>query len=485
MSDDLIFERSLDLPVSQEEAFQYHDRPGALQRLVPPWESITVPQSDGSLRPGSRVVLRMRKFGIPLTWRAEHTEYEPPFRFVDVQRSGPFASWQHEHRFAVLPVNGAAGDATLQSRMTDFIRYRLPLGGLGRLLGGAKIHRDLAQMFAYRHWVTEHDLRVFSRHRLAPQRIAISGASGLVGTELVSFLQLAGHQVDRIVRQTSQSLASSKDSPDTGGEIAAWESAEEANKLSGCDTIIHLAGESIAAGRWSDDKKQRIRDSRVIKTRQLCEHLASLERPPSVLLCASATGIYGDRGDELLTEESAADQSFLAEVAEQWEAACQPAVDAGIRVVHLRFGLILTPRGGALSKMLLPAKFAGGSTGSGEQWWSWIAMDDLLAAVYHCLANSAIVGPVNFVSPDPCRNRDFAKTLGRVVGLAGLPALIPAPAFGLRLALGEMADALLLASTRVQPSVLQESGFEFQLPDLETALRHMLGRRTAPGESLS
>jgi hypothetical protein len=207
-------------------------------------------------------------------------------------------------------------------------------------------------------------------------------------------------------------------------------------------------------------------------TRELCQRLARLDAPPRTLLCASATGLYGVRGDETLSEDAEPGDDFLAEVAQAWEQACQPAVDAGIRVVHLRFGLILSPRGGALSKMLLPARLAGGRLGSGQQWWSWIALDDVLRAIYHCLANEQVSGGVNVVAPEPQRNAEFVSVLGKVLGI---PALIPAPAAGLRMALGDMADALLLASTRVVPRALQASGFEFQYPQLETALRHLLG----------
>ncbi len=211
----------------------------------------------------------------------------------------------------------------------------------------------------------------------------------------------------------------------------------------------------------------------MLKTRQLCERLASLAKKPSVLVCASATGIYGDRGDEVLTEASKPGDSFLAGVASDWEQACQPAIDAGIRVVNARLGVVLSPQGGALSKMLLPAKFFGGSLGGGRQWWSWISLDDVLGAIYHAIQTPSLHGPVNLVSPEPIRNRDFAITLGQVIGR---PALFPAPAFMLRLALGEMADALLLASTRVTANRLAASGYAFRFTDLPSALRYSLGR---------
>jgi hypothetical protein len=317
-------------------------------------------------------------------------------------------------------------------------------------------------MFGYRHRVTASDLETFERYAVAPQTIALSGSSGLVGRELAAFLLLAGHRVLPLVRKPS----------DVSDELAVWNSEADAARLGECQTVIHLAGEPIASGRWDAEKRERIRRSRVEMTRELCQRLARLDAPPRTLLCASATGLYGVRGDETLSEDAEPGDDFLAEVAQAWEQACQPAVDAGIRVVHLRFGLILSPRGGALSKMLLPARLAGGRLGSGQQWWSWIALDDVLRAIYHCLANEQVSGGVNVVAPEPQRNAEFVSVLGKVLGI---PALIPAPAAGLRMALGDMADALLLASTRVVPRALQASGFEFQYPQLETALRHLLG----------
>lgn len=458
-----VYRSSVDLPVSQTEAFAYHERAGALQRLIPPFENVRVERSDGSLRPGSRVVLKQSLFGIPLRWIAEHTRYEPPRLFADTQKSGPFAHWLHQHHFETIGPS--------ESRMIDAIEYRLPGGSLGRTLGGGLVQSKLEAMFAYRHRITRDDLALARQHDFPASRIAISGSSGLVGGTLTSLCSLLGHRTLSIVRDDPGNTELADD------EVAAWcddgSWGEQASKLEGVDAVVHLAGKNIASNRWTDPVKKEIRDSRVIKTRRLCERLARLDAPPKVLVCASATGIYGDRGDEVLTEDSVLGDDFLAEVAQQWEAACQPARDAGIRVVHARFGLILWPTDGALSKSLLPAKLMGGRLGAGDQWWSWIALDDVVGAIYHALATDSLVGPVNFVAPQPVRNSDFAITLGRVLSR---PALIPAPAFGLRLALGEMADALLLSSTRASSAKLQTSGYQFRFRELESALRYMLGK---------
>jgi uncharacterized protein (TIGR01777 family) len=238
--------------------------------------------------------------------------------------------------------------------------------------------------------------------------------------------------------------------------------------------VVHLAGANIAAGRWTPARKAEIRDSRVEGTRSLCQALARLAHPPQVLASASAVGFYGDRGTETLTEESVAGTGFLPGVCQAWEAAAEPATRVGIRVVHLRFGMILSPAGGALRKMLLPFRLGGGGrVGSGAQFVSWIAIDDVLGAIEHVLREESLHGPVNVVAPESVTNAEFTRSLGRVLRR---PTLIPLPAFAARLAFGEMADALLLASARVMPARLRASGYRFRFPELEGALRHLLGR---------
>jgi uncharacterized protein (TIGR01777 family) len=244
--------------------------------------------------------------------------------------------------------------------------------------------------------------------------------------------------------------------------------------LEGVDAVVHLAGENIASGRWTAERKARIRDSRVNGTRALCEALVRLSRPPKVLVSASATGYYGNRGTELLTEESPAGQGFLAEVCQAWEEATAPAVQAGIRVVPLRIGLVLSPRGGVLAKIRWPfASGLGGPVGSGEQYMSWIALDDVVGAIHHVLLHETLRGPINGVAPHPVTNKEFVTTLGRILKR---PTFLPLPAAALRFALGEMAEELLLSSTRVEPRRLVESHYTFRYPQLEGALRSLLGR---------
>ena len=298
-------------------------------------------------------------------------------------------------------------------------------------------------------------------------RIVVTGATGFIGSALVPFLTDGGHQVTWLVRRAG---------PTPGGVIdAPWDPARaivDRKALEGQDAVVHLAGESVAE-RWTAEKKARIRASRVEGTRVLAEALAALERPPRVLVSASAIGIYGDRGDERVTEASAPGQGFLAEVARAWEAAADPARRRGIRVVHPRIGMVLSPLGGALARLLPVFKLrVGGRAGSGRQWVSWIALDELVDLILYLLTAEALEGPVNAVAPGAVTNSAFAQCLGKVLGR---PSAVPLPAFAARLALGEAADALLFASARVFPARLEAVGYRFRFPELERALRHLLG----------
>ncbi len=336
-------------------------------------------------------------------------------------------------------------------------------------------------MFAYRHRTLVSDLALQQRYRQAePLRIAITGASGLVGRSLVAFLSNAGHDVIRMIR-----------SGEPATDEVLWDAEHgivDTDKMEGLDAVIHLAGENIAAGRWSEARKKAIRDSRVQGTAALVESLSRLSRPPRMFLGASAIGFYGETGDHAVDETTEPGSDFLSRVCREWESEAARAALFAERVVHLRFGIILTPAGGALAKMLPPFRFgAGGRLGSGHQFMSWVSLDDVLGAVLHCLATPSIDGPVNVVAPDARSNRSFTKALGKALAR---PTIAPLPAAAIKILFGEMGEAMLLASTRVAPGVLEASGYEFVHPDLSSALEHCLGRSTrmpgrAPAEQLN
>ncbi len=296
-------------------------------------------------------------------------------------------------------------------------------------------------------------------------KVLVTGASGFVGSALVPFLTNEGHFVVRLVRSA----------PAPGRSEVRWDPERgtiDLDALEGLDAAVHLAGESIAAFPWTAEGKRRIRESRVGGTRLLCESFSRLDRPPKTFVCASAVGYYGDRGNEVLREDSPPGTGFLAQVCREWEAATEAAGRKGIRVVRLRIGMVLSPKGGALARMLgIFRAGLGGRVGSGDQYMSWIALDDLVGAIDHAIRTGSLEGPVNAVSPRPVTNREFARTLGRVLGR---PAVLPVPAFAVRLVLGEMVNELLLASARVEPDRLLLSGYAFRHPELEGALRHLL-----------
>jgi uncharacterized protein len=296
-------------------------------------------------------------------------------------------------------------------------------------------------------------------------KILLTGSHGLVGSALRPLLRAQGHDVLALIR----------DRPVEPRREARWDPATgfiDAQALEGLDAVVHLAGENLAGGRWTASRKAAIRDSRVLGTRLLSQTLAAAAQPPRVLISASAIGYYGDRGEEVLTEATLPGTGFLSQVCQEWEEATGPAAARGIGVVLLRFGVILSRTGGALTKMLPLFRLGlGGRLGHGRQFWSWIHIDDVAATILHAVQEQTLSGPVNVVSPQPVTNAEFTRTLAAVLGR---PAVLPAPAFALKLALGEMADAALLSSARVLPEKLQRSGFRYRFPDLRGALEQLL-----------
>lgn len=445
------FTRSVRLGVSVKTAFRWHIRPGVFERLTPSWQDAAPLSTPPELRDGAEFALRVQHGPFRLRWTGRPRDVQPPTRFVGERQRGPFSPWIHTHRFEEEDLGGC--------RLTDDVEFRLPFG-----LGAEWIRAELRRIFRYRHSIIRHDLRA---HAAAPDRsmrILVTGSRGLLGSHLVPFLIAGGHRIARLLHLPHPEFP---DALNLGsGPVGAWE---------GLDAVVHLAGANLAARRWTAERKRVLRASRVEFTARLAERLAALAQPPRVVICASATGWYGNgqRG-QAVSEGAPAGNGFLADLTRDWDAAAAPLRRAGIRVVHLRFGMILSPRGGALRK-LLPVFRAGlgGPIGDGRQWVSWIAMDDALDVILRAIWRRELTGPLNAVAPYPVSNASFATAIGRVLGR---PASRRAPAPLLRVVFGEMADALLLDGVQALPTRLMEDGFSFRLPTLEAALRHMLGR---------
>jgi len=441
-----------------DEVFAWHTRPGAMRRLVPPWQPMKVVQETESLADGTAIL------GLPggLRWIARHDPagYDPPRQFRDVLSSDGLMTlppriigwWRHTHRFS------DAGNGT--TRMHDEVDTTVP---------GAM----LRSTFAYRHRQLAEDL---AAHRDAadagagPMVIAMTGSSGLVGTALAAFLSTGGHRVIRLVRRDP-----------LNADERRWEpSKPAADLLDGVDGVVHLAGESIA-GRFTDDHRRAIRDSRIEPTRRLAEVAATASGGPRAFVSASAIGFYGyDCGDTVLDEDSPRGDGFLADVVADWEAATAPAADAGLRVVAVRTGIVQSSAGGTL-KLLRPlfAAGLGGRLGSGRQWLSWIGIDDLLDIYYRALYDTRLVGAVNAVGPEPVRNAEYTRALAATMHR---PALLPVPAFGPRLLLGKQgALELAEANQRVRPERLNALGHRFRSTTVTDALAHQLGHDPATG----
>ena len=453
------FRRSLNVPVSVETLFAWHERPGAFERLSPPWDQAKVVEHTGGIRDGARVVLDVPVGPVHTEWVIEHRDYQHNRQFRDILLKGPFARFDHTHSFF-------AGSATTSS-LEDHIEYELPLGAAGALAGGWYAGATLDQVFRYRHALLLGDL---VRHAQfadrGPMRIAVTGASGFIGSQLCAFLSTGGHTVLRVGRGAFN----------PGVVDVPWDPAKDtidAKLLEGVDAVIHLTGANIAE-RWTDEHRKAIRDSRVQGTTLIAKTIAALERKPRVLLSASAIGIYGDRGDEVLDETSPPGTGFLCDVAREWEASTQAAESAGIRVVHMRTGIVQGAAGGALGKQLPIFRAGiGGPIAGGHDWVSPIALDDEIGAMHFCLMRDDVRGPVNLVCPNPITNADYTKALGDAVHR---PAVLPIPAFGLHLLFGtDMSESTILASTRVLPRVLQRAGFEFRHPTIQDILTFELG----------
>ena len=465
-----LFESTLKLNVPVEKLFNWHENEGAFERLTPPFDPVNVTRRVGGID-GGTVYIAMKAGPVPLTWVTQHYGYKKNVQFLEDQTSGPFVGplpfwnggWHHKHLFEKIDEDN--------SLVTDRIEYDFPMKPFGFLLGGRYTKKKLDQMFAYRRNITENDLYALSKYSGKPLDIAVTGGSGLIGKELGPYLTTAGHSVENLVRKRPKK-----------GELCWNIRKQQISSLNGKDAVVHLAGENIGSlVRWSKWKRKEILESRVKSTALVAKHLASLENPPKVLICASAMGYYGSYGDDILTEDSKNGDDYFSYVVKEWEAAAQPAIDAGIRVVFLRFGIIMSPKGGALPRMLLPAKFGGNPPiGGGKQWWSWLTIDDAIGSIYHAITTESLSGAVNVASPNTIQQKDFASTLGKIMWgprLGFMTNLIPLPAFVVKSIMGEMGDVLLLSSNRIDSSKLIDSGYKFRFENLENGLRHILGMK--------
>jgi uncharacterized protein len=452
-----IFEWSSTMPASADEVFAYHARPGAFRRLAPPWQKLVVREETGDVT-GGRVAFDVWFGPVRRHWVAEMGSAMPGRQFVDRQVEGPFSEWEHVHRF--VPIDAQ------KSELRDHIEYRLPAGGFTDAVGEGPAGKTLSRLFRFRHERTRLDL---GRHAVWADRprlkVAIAGASGLVGSHLADYLTTAGHTVIRLVR-----------GKDAGPGEVPWDPATGAlyhGALEGVDALVNLSGVNLAS-LWTPGRKQAILDSRVQATRTLAEAIARMDRPPAVFVSTSAVGAYGARGGEAVTEQTGRGEGFLADVCRAWEEAAEPVRRAGVRLVHPRFGLIVSASGGAFAAMM-PAFKAGLGTrlGSGDQYWAWVELDDVLAALEWMLHDEELEGPVNVTAPDPLTNREVTKTLGRVLHR---PAVLAAPGLVVRRGTLGMGEQMLLASQRALPAKLDERGFRFAFPKLDGALRYELGR---------
>ncbi|HEX6232205.1 MAG TPA: TIGR01777 family oxidoreductase [Jiangellaceae bacterium] len=428
------------------EVFAWHAQPGAIRRLMPPWLPTKVVREAPSLRDGSAVISML---GVPWTARHRTDEFDPPRQFADelvTTGLGRVLGWRHLHSFEAAGPNA--------TRIVDKVDARLP-------------RRALQSFFRYRHDQLAADLLAHQRARTIAQEpltIAVTGASGTIGTALTAFLSTGGHRVVRLVRRTART-------PDE----RRWRPADpDPDILAGVDAVIHLAGEPVA-GRFTAARRQAITESRVTPTRRLAELIARRGRP-ATFISASGIGYYGpDRGPEVLTESSPRGDGFLADVVSAWEEATRPAQEAGARVAQVRTGVVQTPTGGML-RLIAPLFWTGlgGRLGTGEQWLSWVALDDLVDVYLRAIVDDEIRGPINAVAPEPVTNAEYTRTVATVLGR---PALVPVPHWAPGLLLGDLGAAeIAFASQRVVPAKLTDAGHQFRFATLEPALRHVLGR---------
>jgi len=433
-----------------EDVYAWHTRPDTMKRLTPMSQSFEIIHQSGSVEDGGRIEVNIKQGIFSNKVVYEFFDCIKNKQICNRQIKGPFQKW--EHRLQFIPVNQT------QCELVEEIDYEFP----GFFPPTKRyINRKIQNLFDFRHERLQSDLQ---EHKgVKTMKILIAGSSGLIGTALRDFLTTGGHEVTPLIRKQ--------------GEGIVWNpETQEINlsDLEGFDAIINLAGENLADSRWSTAKKQRILESRVKSTQLLAESVKKLSHPPKVFINASAIGYYGNVPEGDVTESHLAGEGFLSDVCQQWEAATDCLIGEDIRIVLLRTGVVLSPKGGALKAMLTPFKLCfGGVIGSGNQMMSWIDIEDQIRAIYFCLNMDSIHGPINLTAPNPVSNREFTKALGKALNR---PTIFPMPEFVAQTLFGEMADEMLLSGAKILPEKLQKHGFTFQYPTLDDSLKHLLHR---------
>ncbi len=455
-------ETRIEVPV--EKLFAWHKEMGAVLRLTPPWAPLTmISSSNNGIEEGSIVRFRIKLFKIPMIWESKHIEYKENRIFKDIQTKGPFVRWEHSHIFKSDGIN--------HSIMKDKIEFQLPFGILSRPFYRFAL-KEFDRMFTYRHRVLKYDLenhkKLTENLTEKKKRIIVSGASGTIGSALVPFLRTLGYEVIRLVRKKEKLLS----------DEIFWDPYKgvlDLTRAGKIDAVINLNGINITHKKWTEKQKKLILDSRIIPTRLLAEKTACLDDKPDVFLSASAIGFYGSGDSRTFTENDSAGDCFISRVCRQWEdASIIPLTNTKIRGIRLRTGVVLTPAGGALAKMILPFKMGFGARIShGRQYMSWISIDDVLSGILYILNNDEIRGPVNLTAPNPVTNKVFSQTLS---GLFSKKLLFIIPEFMAKILWGQMGEETILTSTKVIPEKLLNNGFSFQHTELLPALKDLTGR---------
>lgn len=434
------------MPCTAQELFQWHEREGAFERLIPPWNDVSCESKDPGIKDGARAHLVLRQGILRIHWLAQHMHYKKGESFTDLQVKGPFAYWKHTHTMRPLGMG--------RSELQDQITFALPGGALINRYGEGFARAQLNQMFAYRHRITAHDLACISRYpEEKALKIAVTGSKQFLPSQLIPFLKVAGHHV------------------------ISLEDPHEAHKqnLEELDALLHLWEPPFPKGSWSSQKREKFWKESIQTTESLMNHLSQLHSPPSVILNGSSMLYYGSQGMEFLHEQAPRGEDFLSQLYEAREKATSPLQDS--RVVQLRLAMVLSPKGGVLSTLMRPFQLGlGGHVGGGRQYWSWVSLDDSLYQIYHLLMTKDIAGAVNLTSPHPTSSKEFASTLGKTLSR---PSWLPLPKGIAPFALGHGALPLLYSSRRGVPSQLNQSGFSCAYPTLEAALAHLTGRPMA------